>query len=98
MKIVADRSRPKKVIKIVEAKYLKDLVLRITFTDGSEQAVDFKKFLHTATHPDIKKYLKESNFKKYKIDAGNLNWNDYDLIFPVEHLYRGDINLKDKNH
>jgi hypothetical protein len=27
----------------------------------------------------------------YKIVDGNLNWNDYDLIFPIEVLYEGKL-------
>jgi hypothetical protein len=91
MKIIVDRSRPAKLIKIRSAKYLKDFVIRITFDDNEERLVDFKPFLSKASHPEITKYLKESNFKKFKVESGNLNWNDYELIFPIEHLYQGLI-------
>jgi len=36
-------------------------------------------------------YLDESKFKEYKIIDGNLNWNDYDMIFPIEDLYQGRV-------
>jgi len=91
MKITIDRSRPGKLIKVKSAKYLKDFVIRITFDDNEERLVDFKPFLSKASHPEIVKYLKESNFKKFKVEGGNLNWNDYELIFPIEHLYEGLI-------
>jgi len=45
----------------------------------------------TSLHPSIKKYLDESKFLQYEIVDGNLNWNNYDLIFPVDDLYQGKI-------
>ena len=35
--------------------------------------------------------LYEAKFKNYEIVDGNLNWNDYDLIFPIEDLYEGKL-------
>jgi len=78
-----------KEIKIQSAKYLSDYAIRILFNDGAERVVDFKPFLLKSLHPSIKEYLKESKFSNFQIIDGNLNWNDYDLIFPVWHLYQG---------
>mgnify|MGYP000072153443 CR=1 FL=1 len=91
MKIVRELSDPGKIVKIVSAKYLSDYVIRVRFDDDTNRVVDFKPFLTKATHPEITKYLKESNFKKFVIDNGNLNWNDYELIFPIANLYEGTI-------
>jgi hypothetical protein len=33
----------------------------------------------------------QNKFKNFKIIDGNLNWNDYDLIFPVADLHEGKI-------
>jgi hypothetical protein len=35
--------------------------------------------------------LDESKFKQFLILDGNLNWNDYDLIFPIADLYQGIV-------
>ena len=78
-------------ITIISAKYVGDFVIKIQFNDGTEQQVDFKPFLRKSRHPSIKKYLDETLFTKYQIIDGNLNWNDYDLIFPVWELYSGEI-------
>ncbi|MCF8364685.1 MAG: DUF2442 domain-containing protein [Bacteroidales bacterium] len=78
-------------LKIHSAKYLSDYAIRIKFTDGNEKIVDFKPFLSKAFHPSIKKYLDESKFSKFSLTDGNLNWNDYDLIFPIADLYNGHI-------
>jgi hypothetical protein len=80
-----------KVKKIKSASYIGDFAIRIFFSDGHSKLVDFKPFLESSLHPSIRKYLDEANFKDFKIVDGNLNWNDYDLIFPVDDLYRGNI-------
>jgi len=78
-------------LKIESARYLGDFAIRIQFNDGSNRLVDFKPFLMKSLHPSIKKYLNEEYFTKFQIVNGNLNWNDYDLIFPIWDLYKGKI-------
>jgi hypothetical protein len=78
-------------LKIDSAKYLSDYAIRIKFNDGKEKIVDFKPFLSKSVHPSIKKYLDENMFSSFSLTDGNLNWNDYDLIFPLDDLYKGQI-------
>lgn len=78
-------------LKIDSAKYLSDYVIRIKFSDGSDKLVDFKPFLSKSYHPSIRKYLDEQKFSDFMLKDGNLNWNDYDLIFPIWDLYNGKI-------
>jgi len=78
-------------LKIDSAKYLSDYAIRIRFSDGNERLVDFKPFLLKSLHPSIKKYLDENEFSNFSLTDGNLNWNDYDLIFPLSDLYNGQI-------
>ncbi len=78
-------------LKIDSAKYLSDYAIRIRFSDGKERLVDFKPFLSKSLHPSIKKYLDENKFSNFSLTDGNLNWNDYDLIFPLSDLYNGQI-------
>ena len=78
-------------ILVKDAKYIGDYILRVFFNSNENIAVDFKPFLEQAIHPSIKKYLDESLFTSYKIENGNLNWNDYDLIFPINDLYANQI-------
>jgi hypothetical protein len=79
------------LLKIDSAKYLSDYAIRIKFSDGNEKLVDFKPFLSKSLHPSIKKYLDENKFSDFSLTDGNLNWNDYDLIFPISDLYNGQI-------
>ena len=79
------------LIEIKSAIYIGDYAIRIFFNDGVCKLVDFKIFLETSTHPSIKKYLDETKFKEFIILDGNLNWNDYDLIFPIADLHQGIV-------
>ncbi len=78
-------------LKIDSAKYLSDYAIRIKFSDGNERLIDFKPFLSKSLLPSIKKYLDGNKFSNFSLTDGNLNWNDYDLIFPISDLYNGQI-------
>jgi hypothetical protein len=92
MKIIEEYNREySELIEIKSAVYIGDYAIRIIFNDGVNKLVDFKSFLETSYHPSIRKYLDENKFKEFEIIDGNLNWNDYDLIFPVYDLYQGKV-------
>lgn len=80
-----------KVLMIEKATYIGDFSIRIYFSDNKNRLVHFKPFLQSSFHPEIKKYLDEELFMQFEILDGNLNWNDYDLIFPISDLYKGKI-------
>ena len=44
-----------------------------------------------STHPDIKKYKDRKLFQKFNLDYGEIQWNDYELAFPIYDLYEGKI-------
>jgi hypothetical protein len=93
MKIIHDYSETQTngVIGITSARYVSKYVIEISFNDGTEKKVDFKSFLLKSLHPSISKYLDESLFQTFQIIDGNLNWNDYDLIFPIQDLHEGVV-------
>ena len=93
MKIVQDYTidSATDTIEVASANYIGDYAIRISFNDGNEKLVDFKPFLTKSLHPAVSKYLREDLFKQFKIINGNLNWNDFDLIFPIHDLYEGVI-------
>jgi hypothetical protein len=78
-------------MKIISAKHIYNYKIEIKFSDGNLQIIDFQEFLESSYQPAIKKYLDLDNFKQFKIIEGNLNWNDYDMIFPISDLYEGHI-------
>ncbi|TVQ44024.1 MAG: DUF2442 domain-containing protein [Saprospirales bacterium] len=69
---------------MVSAKYLSDYVIRIAFNDGNDRIVDFKKILIKITTSYCKEYFDENEFSNFSLRNGNLNWNDYDVIFPID--------------
>ncbi|MEA2051047.1 MAG: DUF2442 domain-containing protein [Campylobacterota bacterium] len=80
-----------KLISIEKAKYIDDYKISLMFNDGKKNIVDFKDFIFLSRHPDIKKYQDLDLFKKFDLEYGELNWNDYDLAFPIYDLYKGRI-------
>jgi len=80
-----------KIINIQRADYLNDYKIHFKFDDGVETTVDFEKFIFSSTHPDIKKYQDQKLFKKFNLDYGEIEWNDYELAFPIYDLYEGKI-------
>jgi hypothetical protein len=79
------------LLQITSAKYIGDLAIRVFFDDGTNRLIDFRPFIESSLHPSIRKYLDEEKFKSFEIIDGNLNWNNYDLIFPIHDLYEGKI-------
>ena len=79
------------LLKIDSANYVGDFAVRVLFSDGHNILVDFKPFLTQSLHPSVKKYLDEKLFKQFTIVDGNLNWNDYDMIFSLDNIYKGTI-------
>ena len=91
MKIVTEYNDGLDVIEVKSATYSGNFILQVNFNDGISQNVDFKPFLTRALHPSIKKYSDETVFQNFSITDGNLNWNDYEMIFPLKELYDGHI-------
>ena len=79
------------VIDLNAVKYLDAYKLHLTFSDGLERVVDFEGFLNQSLNPMIQKYLDLGKFKNFSFENGDLQWNDYDLCFPISDLYEGNI-------
>jgi hypothetical protein len=79
-----------KEINVQSARHLGGCRLEITFSDGQIQNLDFEPFLQQA-HPELRKYLNEQEFVRFMVEHGNLSWNDYEMCFPIEDLYSGNL-------
>jgi hypothetical protein len=88
---VAVRLAEGAVVEIVSAAFLNGYQLQITFSDGHIQAVDFEPFLQSSLNPLIRKYLDPELFQQFSIENGDLQWNDYDLCFPIADLYENNL-------
>lgn len=79
------------VIEINKAEYIEDYKIRFEFSDGEICLVDFTDFLKSAKNPMTKKYLNKNEFKSFKVEFGDIVWNDYEMCFPVWDLHEGKI-------
>ena len=75
---------------IIKATYAGDYKIDLTFADNTVKQIDFGIFLINNPHPQHNKYRQIRNFKKFKIDGGNIVWGrNWDLIFNPRKLYHG---------
>ena len=82
----------KQTISIVNADYVKDYIVKLSFNDGTSKVIDFGTFLLKHNHPQFNSYKEISRFKTFRIENGNIVWGkNWDLIFPVYDLYQGKI-------
>lgn len=79
------------VITIISAEYIGEYKIKLSFNDKTIQLVDLFPFLNSSLNPLIRKYLDKQEFKNFKIDNGDLEWNGYDLCFPIADLYENNI-------
>ena len=80
-------------ISVKEVNYIYNFLLQITFNDNKKNVIDFGVFLATHSHSQFNKYKKINNFKKFKIENGNVVWSkDWDMMFPIFDLYNGTLN------
>lgn len=81
-----------RTLTITQAEYIDQYQVRLSFSDGTAQVVDFGPFLTNHPHPQHNKYRQLSNFKRFRIERGNIVWGkDWDLIFPISQLHQGYI-------
>ena len=80
-----------KYLSIKEAKYLNNYKIKLKFNDGKENIVDLSNFILNSNHPDIQKYKNEELLKNFNLEHGEIQWNDYELVFPIYDLYQGKI-------
>jgi hypothetical protein len=79
------------VIAIDKAEYLEDYKILFQFSDGSKRIVDFTSFLENARNPMTRKYLNKDLFRDFKIEYGDITWNNFELCFPIWDLFKGKI-------
>lgn len=73
---------------IQEAACNNDLTVSLLFNDQTRRKVDIGAFIRKHPHPQYNKYLKPANFRKMRLEQGNIVWGN-DLEFHIEDLYTG---------
>ncbi len=81
----------KQIISVETVNHIGEFKLELEFNDKTCQVVDFYPFLSRSLNPLIRKYLSHEEFSKFEIYEGDLEWNDYDLCFPIADLYENKI-------
>jgi hypothetical protein len=83
------------IITIESAEYVNGYKIRLQFNDQTTQTINFENFIRSSHNPHIAKYSNLELFKNFSITDGDLEWNDYDLCFPIIDLYEykniGDV-------
>ena len=79
------------VISIQKAEYEGDYRINFQFSDGVQKTVDFSNFLKNAKNPMTKKYIDKKLFQSYSLEFGDINWNDFEMCFPIWDLHEGNI-------
>jgi len=72
---------------IKQVEYLNNYKLKLFFSDGKENTIDFEPFLKSAKNPMTTKYLDTNTFSNFNITYGDLEWNDFEMCFPIWDLY-----------
>jgi len=79
------------IVEIVGAEQVSDYKLKLHFSDGAEQTINFEPFLRSSRNPLIREYLRPEKFAAFRIEHGDLVWDDYGLCFPIADLYENRI-------
>jgi len=76
---------------ITSVKLLRDHVLRVHFSDGKFNDVDFHDFLAGSIAESERRYLHPKLFKKFELHGRrDLIWGDFDLCIPFAALRMND--------
>jgi hypothetical protein len=78
-------------LEITEAKHIGGHRISLQFNDGTNRVMDFGPFLRKPRNPEITAYRNIKKFKSFHLHYGNLMWGDYEMIFPIADLHRGEI-------
>lgn len=85
------RRRTTNYLEITEAEYVSGYKISLRFNDGTLRVVDFEPFLRKAGNPGLTQYRQLTKFRQFRLHYGDLMWGDYEMIFPIADLYRGEL-------
>jgi len=79
------------LIQVEKADYLADYKIFFNFSDGVKRIVDFEYFLQSSKNPMTRKFLDKGEFANFRIEFGDVIWDDYVMCFPIWDLHEGKI-------
>jgi len=80
-----------KYIEINKAKYIEDYKILIEFNNSVSKILDFRELIEKTSFPNEKKYKDFALFQQFKVEMGDLIWNDYDMCFQAKNLINGYV-------
>ena len=78
-------------LNIVRTQYEDDYRITVEFSDGHQTTVDFEPFLSNSLNAETQQFLDIVRFKAFRLEWGSVVWGDYDMCFPIEDLYTGEL-------
>ena len=80
---------------IINATYLYDYLIEVTFYDLSIRVVDLEDFFKTSKNPLISQFYPLDKFKQFYIDdTGALAWGDNECDINPHNMYAGKYDAK----
>ena len=77
------------VLKITKAEYVKDYILRLTFSNGEVRIVDFVPLMQKGI---CKKLQEPEFFRNFTLDHFSVDWNN-EIGFAPRYLYERSNNV-----
>jgi len=78
-----------KSIKIINAMYLGEYKILLTFNDNHTRIIDYSDLLNSSPYKNERKFINIELFQQFKLELGDLIWNDYDMCFQAKNLRKG---------
>ncbi|PSR55342.1 DUF2442 domain-containing protein [Adhaeribacter arboris] len=79
------------VVAIDKAVYLGGYRIKFDFSERVSQTIEAENFLKSAKNSMTKMYLDKNIFQGFRIEYGDIVWNDYEMCFPIWDLHEGKI-------
>ncbi len=76
------------MLKITQASYVKDYLIKVVFNDGACRVFDFSPII--AKYPVFKELRDLSKFRNYVL-TDTLEWNDGEIDIAPEFLYENGV-------
>ncbi|MDR2907967.1 MAG: DUF2442 domain-containing protein [Bacteroidales bacterium] len=74
---------------IVDAKYLHDYLIDVTFKDRTHRVIDLEKFVKTSKFPLVRKFAPLKLFKQFRVEHSSLAWGDNECDIDPFDVYAG---------
>jgi hypothetical protein len=78
-------------VEVVHAERVGAYRIDLEFSDGHRSLVDFEPFLSGSLNVETHQFLDSDKFGTFRIEWGNLVWDDYEMCFPIEDLYASTL-------